>query len=127
MDKKALFTDKAPRPIGPYSQAIKAGNFLFIAGQVSLDPATNEFIEGDIAAQTRHAMDNIMEILDNAGLGSEHVVKATVYLADMDDFAAMNEVYGTYFKETPPARAAVEVARLPKDAKVEIDIIALTA
>ncbi len=127
MDKKALFTDKAPRPIGPYSQAIKAGNFLFIAGQVSLDPATNEFIEGDIAAQTRHAMDNIMAILDNAGLGSENVVKATVYLADMDDFAAMNEVYGTYFKETPPARAAVEVARLPKDAKVEIDIIALTA
>ena len=127
MDKKALFTDKAPRPIGPYSQAIKAGNFLFIAGQVSLDPATNEFIEGDIAAKTRHAMDNIMAILDNAGLGSENVVKATVYLADMDDFAAMNEVYGTYFKETPPARAAVEVARLPKDAKVEIDIIALTA
>ena len=127
MDKKALFTDKAPRPIGPYSQAIKAGNFLFIAGQVSLDPATNEFIEGDIAAQTRRAMDNIMAILDNAGLGSEHVVKATVYLADMDDFAAMNEVYGTYFKETPPSRAAVEVARLPKDAKVEIDIIALSA
>ena len=127
MEKKALFTDKAPCPIGPYSQAIKAGNFLFIAGQVSLDPATNEFIEGDIAAQTRHAMDNIMAILDNAGLGSENVVKATVYLADMDDFAAMNEVYGTYFKETPPARAAVEVARLPKDAKVEIDIIALTA
>ncbi len=127
MDKKALFTDKAPRPIGPYSQAIKAGNFLFLAGQVSLDPATGELIEGDIAAQTRRTMENIMAVLENAGLGPENVVKATVYLVDMDDFAAMNEVYGTYFKETPPARAAIQVARLPKDAKVEIDMIALTA
>lgn len=126
MDKKALFTDKAPRPIGPYSQAIKAGNFLFLAGQVSLDPATGELIEDDIGAQTRRTMENIMAVLENAGLGPENVVKATVYLADMDDFAAMNEVYGTYFKETPPARAAIQVARLPKDAKVEIDIIALT-
>ena len=127
MDKKALFTDKAPRPIGPYSQAIKAGNFLFLAGQVPLDPATGELIEGDIAAQTRRTMENIMAVLENAGLGPENVVKATVYLADMDDFPAMNEVYGTYFKETPPARAAIQVARLPKDAKVEIDMIALTA
>ena len=127
MDKKALFTDKAPRPIGPYSQAIKAGNFLFLAGQVPLDPATGELIEGDIAAQTRRTMENIMAVLENAGLGPENVVKATVYLADMDDFTAMNEVYGTYFKETPPARAAIQVARLPKDAKVEIDMIALTA
>ena len=127
MDKKALFTDKAPRPIGPYSQAIKAGNFLFLAGQVPLDPATGELIEGDIATQTRRTMENIMAVLENAGLGPENVVKATVYLADMDDFPAMNEVYGTYFKETPPARAAIQVARLPKDAKVEIDMIALTA
>ncbi len=127
MDKKALFTDKAPRPIGPYSQAIKAGNFLFLAGQVPLDPATGELIEGDIAAQTRRTMENIMAVLENAGLGPENVVKTTVYLADMDEFAAMNEVYGTYFKETPPARAAIQVARLPKDAKVEIDMIALTA
>jgi 2-iminobutanoate/2-iminopropanoate deaminase len=126
MDKKALFTDKAPRPIGPYSQAIKAGNFLFLAGQVSLDPATGELIEDDIGAQTRRTMENIMAVLENAGLGPENVVKATVYLADMNDFADMNEVYGTYFKETPPARAAIQVARLPKDAKVEIDIIALT-
>lgn len=125
MDKKALITDKAPRPIGPYSQAIKAGNLLFLAGQVSLDPATNEFVEGDIAAQTRRAMDNLMAVLDNAGLGPQNVVKVTVYLADMDDFAAMNEVYGTYFKEAPPARAAIQVSRLPKDGKVEIDMIAL--
>ncbi len=126
MDKKALFTDKAPRPIGPYSQAIQAGNFLFLAGQVPLDPATGELIEGDIAAQTRRTMENIMAVLENAGLGPENVVKTTVYLADMDEFAAMNEVYGTYFKETPPARAAIQVARLPKDAKIEIDMIALT-
>ncbi len=126
MDKKALFTDKAPRPIGPYSQAIQAGNFLFLAGQVPLDPATGELIEGDIAAQTRRTMENIMAVLENAGLGPENVVKTTVYLADMDEVAAMNEVYGTYFKETPPARAAIQVARLPKDAKIEIDMIALT-
>ena len=126
MEKKALFTDKAPRPIGPYSQAIKAGNYLFISGQVSLDPATGDFIEGDIAAQTKGTMDNLMAILTHAGLGPQHVVKATVYLADMNDFAAMNEVYGTYFKETPPARAAIQVARLPKDAKVEIELIALS-
>lgn len=125
MDKKAFHTDKAPRALGPYSQAIQAGNLVFLAGQVGLDPATGELVEGDIADQTRQAMDNLMAVLDNAGLGSENVVKATVYLIDMDDFAAMNEVYGTYFKETPPARAAIQVSRLPKDAKVEIEMIAL--
>ena len=125
MEKKALFTDKAPRPIGPYSQAIKAGSFVFISGQVSIDPTTGEFVDGDIASQTRGTMDNLMAVLENAGLGPQNVVKATVYLADMNDFAAMNEVYGTYFKETPPARAAIQVARLPKDAKVEIERICL--
>ncbi len=127
MDKKALHTDKAPRALGPYSQAIQAGNLVFLAGQVALDPATGELVEGDIAAQTRRAMDNLMAVLEKGGLGPENVVKATVYLIDMDDFAAMNEVYGTYFKGTPPARAAIQVVRLPKDAKVEIDMIALTA
>jgi 2-iminobutanoate/2-iminopropanoate deaminase len=126
MDKKALLTDKAPQPIGPYSQAIQAGNFLFVAGQVPIDPATGQLIQGDIAAQTRRTMDNVMAILGNAGLGPDHVVKTTVFLADMDDFAAMNEVYGTYFRETPPARAAVQAARLPKDARIEIEVIALT-
>jgi 2-iminobutanoate/2-iminopropanoate deaminase len=127
MDKKALHTDKAPRALGPYSQAIQAGNLVFLAGQVALDPATGELVEGDIADQTRRAMDNLMAVLEKGGLGPENVVKATVYLIDMDDFAAMNEVYGTYFKGTPPARAAIQVVRLPKDAKVEIDMIALTA
>ena len=125
MQKKALLTDKAPQPIGPYSQAIQAGQFLFLAGQVPLDPESGQLIEGDIVAQTRRAMDNVMAVLENAGLGPGHVVKTTIYLADMADFAAMNEVYGSYFKDTPPARAAVEVARLPKDARIEVDVIAL--
>ncbi len=126
MQKKALLTDKAPQPIGPYSQAIQAGQFLFLAGQVPLDPESGQLIEGDIVAQTRRAMDNVMAVLENAGLGPGHVVKTTIYLADMADFAAMNEVYGSYFKDTPPARAAVEVARLPKDARIEVDVIAMT-
>ena len=126
MNQKAIHTDKAPKALGPYSQAIQAGNLVFLAGQVALDPATGEFLAGDIAAQTKRALDNLMAVLEKAGLGPENVVKATVYLADMNDFAAMNEVYGTYFKETPPARAAIQVAGLPKNASVEIEMIALT-
>ena len=125
MEKKAFLTNQAPEPIGPYSQAIQAGKLVFLAGQVPLDPANGRLVEGDIAAQTRRAMDNVMAVLEKTGLGPEHVVKTTIYLADMADFAAMNEVYGSYFKDTPPARAAVQVAGLPKDARIEIDVIAL--
>jgi len=125
MKKKAFFTDKAPQPIGPYSQAVQAGKLVFLAGQVPLDPASGRLIEGDIAAQTRRAMDNVMAVLENAGLGPGDVVKTTIYLADMDDFPAMNEVYGSYFNDAPPARSAVQVARLPKGARVEIDVIAM--
>jgi len=125
MEKKAFLTNQAPEPIGPYSQAIQAGKLVFLAGQVPLDPASGRLIEGDIVAQTRRAMDNVVAVLEKAGLGPDHVVKTTIYLADMADFAAMNEVYGTYFKGTPPARAAVQVARLPKDARIEIDVIAV--
>ena len=125
MEKKALLTSKAPEPIGPYSQGIRTGNLLFLAGQIPLDPASGRLIEGDIAAQTRRAMDNVVAILAEAGLETDAIVKTTIYLADMADFPAMNEVYGSYFKGTPPARSAVQVARLPKDARIEIDVIAV--
>jgi 2-iminobutanoate/2-iminopropanoate deaminase len=124
MRKKAFLTRKAPEPIGPYSQAIQTGKLVFLAGQIPLDPASGRLIEGDIAAQTRRAMDNVMAVLEEAGLGPDHVVKTTIYLADMADFPAMNEVYGSYFKSTPPARSAIQAARLPKDARIEIDVIA---
>jgi 2-iminobutanoate/2-iminopropanoate deaminase len=125
MEKRAILTSEAPEPIGPYSQAIQAGKLVFLAGQVPLDPASGQLIEGDISAQTRRALDNVIAVLRKAGLGPDHVVKTTIYLADMADFGAMNEVYGSYFKGTPPARAAVQVARLPKDARIEIDVIAV--
>jgi 2-iminobutanoate/2-iminopropanoate deaminase len=125
MNKRALLTDQAPRPIGPYSQGIRADRWIFVSGQVPIDPATGELTGGTIAAQTRRVMDNILAILKEAGLGAEHVVKTTIYLADMGDFAAMNEVYATYFTSAPPARATVQAARLPKDARIEIDAIAL--
>jgi len=127
MGKKAFLTNKAPAPIGPYSQAIQVGNLVFLAGQVPLDPTTGRLIEGDIGELTRRAMDNIMAVLQEAGLGPDQVVKTTIYLADMSDFAAMNEVYASYFQgDTPPVRAAVQVARLPKDARIEIEAIAVT-
>ena len=124
MGKKAFLTRRAPEPIGPYSQAIQTGKLVFLAGQIPLDPASGRLIEGDIVAQTRRAMDNVMAVLEEAGLGPDHVVKTTIYLADMADFPAMNEVYGSYFKGTPPARSAIQAARLPKDARIEIDVIA---
>ena len=124
MGKKAFLTSKAPKPIGPYSQAIQTGKLVFLAGQIPLDPTSGQLIEGDIVAQTRRAMDNVMAVLEEAGLGPDHVVKTTIYLADMADFPVMNEVYGSYFKGTPPARSAIQAARLPKDARIEIDVIA---
>lgn len=125
MEKKTVInTEKAPKAIGPYSQAVAAGGFLFTSGQIALDPATGVLCEGDIAEQTEHALWNLAAVLEKAGCAPEDVVKTTVFLSDMNDFAAMNEVYGKFFKENPPARSAVEVAKLPKGAKVEIEAVA---
>jgi 2-iminobutanoate/2-iminopropanoate deaminase len=110
--------------MGPYSQAIRAGNLIFVSGQIPLDPATGMMVPGDIGEQTRRVFQNLGEILKAAGASFDHVVRTTVYLADMGDFAAMNEVYGTYFSTPAPARSTVQAARLPKDARVEIDVIA---
>ncbi|HYK39811.1 MAG TPA: RidA family protein [Candidatus Eremiobacteraceae bacterium] len=122
--KDIVLTDRGPKPIGPYSQAIKAGGFLFASGQVALDPATNEFSGGGIAQQTERVLENVKGILEAAGCTLHKVVKTTVFLKNMGDFSAMNEVYAKYFSSAPPARSTVEVARLPKDALVEIEVIA---
>ena len=122
--RQAVTTPSAPAAIGPYSQAIKAGNLLFVSGQIPTDPATGNLVPGDVAAQTRRVFQNIGEILKAAGASFDAVVRTTVYLKDMNDFTAMNEVYGTFFAAPAPARATVQVARLPKDAMVEIDVIA---
>jgi 2-iminobutanoate/2-iminopropanoate deaminase len=124
MPRQIIHTDRAPKAIGPYSQAVRAGQLLFVSGQVPLDPATGQMVEGDIAAQTRRVFDNLAAVLKAGGRSFGDVVRTTVFLADMNDFAAVNEVYGTYFAEPYPARATVQVARLPKDARVEIDVIA---
>ena len=119
-----ISTDKAPAAVGPYSQAVKAGQFLFISGQLAIDPATSGFVTGDIQAQTRQVLQNILAILQAGGLDKSHVVQTTVYLRNMDNFTAMNQVYASVFDSNPPARACVEVSRLPKDALVEIEAIA---
>jgi 2-iminobutanoate/2-iminopropanoate deaminase len=121
--KEIISTDKAPKAIGPYSQAIRAGGFLFTAGQIALDPATGQIVEGDVARQTARVMDNLKAIVEAAGSSLDRAVKATVYLKDMNDFAAMNEVYARYFAANPPARSTVEAARLPRDVRVEIDLV----
>jgi 2-iminobutanoate/2-iminopropanoate deaminase len=123
--KQIVSTEQAPRAIGPYSQAVVAGGFLFASGQIPLDPRTGEFVAGGVREQTEQVMRNLGAVLAAAGSGFDRVVKTTVYLADMNDFAAMNEVYGRYFAADPPARATVQAARLPRDARVEIDLIAL--
>jgi 2-iminobutanoate/2-iminopropanoate deaminase len=122
--KHAISSQKAPKAIGPYSPAIRAGQLLFVSGQVPIDPATGNMIDGGIIDQTRRVLDNIGELLLAAGRSFGDVVRTTVFLADMNDFAAMNEVYGEYFVEPYPARATVQVARLPRDSRVEIDVIA---
>ena len=122
--KQAISSPDAPKAIGPYSQAVKAGQLLFLSGQVPLDPVSGQMIDGDIAAQTRRVFENLGAVLGAGGRSFADVVRTTVFLADMGDFAAMNAVYGQYFKEPYPARATVQVARLPKDALVEIDLIA---
>ena len=118
-------TDHGPKAIGPYSQAIKANGFVFLSGQIALDPRTQQIVEGDVAAQTVRVLENLKGIVEAAGSSMQRVVKTTVFLADMNDFAAMNEVYGRYFVVHPPARSTVEVARLPRNVRVEIDLIAL--
>jgi len=122
--REAVSTPAAPAAIGPYSQAIKAGSLLFVSGQIPIDPSTGDLVDGDITAQTHRVFKNLGAILDAAGTTLDQVVRTTVYLADMDDFAAMNAVYGTYFSSPAPARATVQAARLPKDARIEIDVIA---
>ena len=124
MPTKYVNSSQAPRPIGPYSQAVISGGFLFCSGQIPLDPATGELVEGDIAVQTERALQNAVAVLREAGMGPENVVKTVVYLADMADFPAMNEVYGRYLGLKPPARTTVQVAGLPRGARVEIDITA---
>ena len=121
----AISAADAPKAIGPYSPAIRAGNLVFVSGQVPLDAATGTIVEGDIRVQTDRVMRNIGALLNAAGCGFEHVVRTTVFLADLNDFTAMNEVYGRYVGTPPPARATVQVARLPRDVKVEIDAIAV--
>lgn len=122
--KNVIATANAPAAIGPYSQGIQAGNLVITSGQLPVDPATGAFAEGGIAGQTRQSLLNVQAILAEAGLTMENIIKTTVFLNDMNDFAAMNEVYATFFPGNPPARSAVEVARLPKDALVEIEAIA---
>jgi len=123
--RDSIQTDQAPQAIGPYSQAIRAGGFLFASGQIPIDPQTGQFIAGGIAEQTEQVLKNLAAVLVAAGSGLDRVVKTTVFLADMDEFALMNEVYGRFFVTQPPARATVEAARLPRDARVEIEAIAL--
>ena len=123
--KIRVMTDKAPGAIGPYSQAIKANGLIFASGQIPLDVATGQIIEGGISEQTERVLNNLKAVLEAADSSLERVVKTTVFLADMNDFAAMNETYGRFFTGEPPARSTVEVARLPRDVRVEIDVIAL--
>jgi 2-iminobutanoate/2-iminopropanoate deaminase len=119
-----VLTDRGPKPIGPYSQAVRANGFLFVSGQIPIDPKTSELLAGDIAAQTERVLENVKGIVEAAGSKLQNIVKTTVFLKDMNDFAAMNEVYARFFVTAPPARSTVQVARLPKDASVEIEVIA---
>lgn len=122
--REIVLTDRGPKPIGPYSQAIKVNGLLFVSGQVALDPKTNEFLGGDIARQTERVLENLKGIVEAAGSKLGHVIKITVFLKNMSEFGAMNDVYARYFPAAPPARSTVEVARLPKDALVEMEVIA---
>jgi 2-iminobutanoate/2-iminopropanoate deaminase len=123
--KKVVATDKAPKAIGPYSQAVMYNGLAYLSGQIPLDPGTGQLVEGDIAAQTTRVLENLKAVLEACGSGLDRVVKTTVYIKDMGEFAKMNEVYGKYFSENPPARSTVEAARLPRDVRVEIDAIAM--
>ncbi|HTQ96730.1 MAG TPA: RidA family protein [Candidatus Acidoferrum sp.] len=122
--KDVILTPRGPKPIGPYSQAIKSNGFLFVSGQVALDPQTGEFVGADVRQQTERVLENLKGIVEAGGSSLHHVVKTTVFLKDMNDFAAMNEIYARYFPAAPPARSTVQAVRLPKDALVEIEVIA---
>jgi 2-iminobutanoate/2-iminopropanoate deaminase len=124
MPKKHVFTSQAPKPIGPYSQGVISGGFLFMSGQIALDPKTGNVVEGDISVQTEQVLKNLMAVLKEAKIGADNVVKTTVYLSDIQDFAGMNDVYARYFGKEPPARTTIEAAALPKGVRVEIDLIA---
>ena len=123
--RHAISTPAAPQAVGPYSQAVRAGSWLFVSGQIPIDPATGQVVAGDAAAQTRRVMENLGEILKAAGCSFDQVVRTTVYLADIAEFSAMNEVYGQFFSAPAPARSTIQAARLPRDAKLEIDVIAV--
>jgi 2-iminobutanoate/2-iminopropanoate deaminase len=123
--RQVITTETAPKAIGPYSQAIRSAGLLFLAGQIPLDPVNMQLIEGDIGKQTERVLENVKAILSAAGSSLDRVVKTTVFLKDMNEFAGMNEVYGRYFPQNPPARSTLEAARLPKDARIEIEVIAL--
>lgn len=123
MNKQIILTDSAPAPIGPYSQAVQVGDLLFCSGQIPLDPKTGQTVAGDVKDQTTQVMKNILAVLTQAKMGFENVVKTTIFLKSMGDFPHVNEVYGQYFKSNPPARSTVEVARLPKDVLVEIEVL----
>lgn len=125
--KEIIKTDRAPQAMGPYSQAVKTNGFIYVSGQVAIDPATGQFIAGGISEQTEQVLRNLTAVLEAGGTGLDRVIKSTVFLADMADFAAMNEVYAKFFANDPPARATVQAARLPLDARVEIEVIALAA
>jgi 2-iminobutanoate/2-iminopropanoate deaminase len=125
--KKPIFTSEAPAAIGPYSQGIRTGRFLFCSGQIPLDPKSGEIVPGDIATQTRRVLDNVAAILRTEGLTFDHVVKTTIFLTNLGDFQTVNETYGSYFKQNPPARSTVQVSALPKGANVEIEVIAAAA
>ena len=123
--RDVVLTDRGPKPIGPYSQAIRANGFLFVSGQVALDPQTGTLVGSTVQEQTERTLENLKGVVEAAGTKMAHVVKVSVFLKDMNDFAAMNEVYGRYFASAPPARTTVQVARLPKDALVEMDVVAV--
>ncbi|HEV2283091.1 MAG TPA: RidA family protein [bacterium] len=125
MSKRIVRTEEAPQAIGPYSQAVVAGGFVYTAGQLALDPHTGQLVPGDVRIQTKRVMENIKAILETAGSSLANVVKTTIFLRDMNDFGAMNEIYGSYFQEDPPARSTVQVAKLPRDGAVEIEVVAL--
>lgn len=125
MKRRVIHADRAPKAIGPYSQAIQAGSFLFLSGQIPLDPTSGELVKGDIREQARRVLENLKAVLESQNLGMEDVVKVTIFLKEMENFSQVNEVYATYFPSSPPARSTVEVARLPRDVDIEIEAIAL--
>lgn len=125
MEKEVVYSTEAPKPIGPYSQAVWAGDTLFVSGQIALDPASGELIQGNIETETKAVLNNVIAILDKAGIGFSNIVKTSIFLKNMDDFAAVNSVYASYFSSDFPARETVQVSKLPKDVNVEISVIAI--